>query len=103
MNLHQIPLEIRRVTAVKTTEPVVERGTVNGDKLLYHRISNFTKEVRQGLHMMHPRTRRGWIADVPMHPCCDNEEKQWIMGKSLRETLGEKADAAGCKCECQYG
>jgi hypothetical protein len=57
MNLHQIPLEIRRVTAVKTTEPFAERNTVHGDKLLYHRISNFTKEVRQGLHMMHNTER----------------------------------------------
>lgn len=59
MNLHQIPLEFRKVTAVKTTEPFVERSTAHGDMLLYHRISNFTKEVRRGLHMMHLRTRRG--------------------------------------------
>jgi hypothetical protein len=38
------------------------------------------------------------VVPVTMLPCCENEEGQWLLGKSLKELLGEAESAGGCHC-----
>jgi hypothetical protein len=39
-------------------------------------------------------------ARIPVFPRCDYEEGQWLMGRPLKDQLGEKAEVEGCKRRC---
>lgn len=110
MNLHVSPLEMKTIEArhvacpVEYEEDEAAAGHISGFHSWTFCTMPDNDTVPRNVPGFIPHEMfRHWAVDVPITPCCENEEDQWIMGKSLKDQLGEKVDAGSCRCECHVG
>lgn len=91
MHLHRYPFELKDVGPRQCWPHQIRTPGIHGRVFVFQSLLS---------HRWPPRPLKTYSAHVPMFPYCDNDEGQLLLGKSLKDQLGEKMNVGECKCEC---